>query len=497
MVDNNPDNYPNMSHPTMSAAAQNLDIIKQKFLWISDHVPCFGIRGDNITVIKEPVEFYKTVMDMFAQAQHRIVIASLYLGTGVLEKQLVQSIETACEQAVVSGNTDFQVHILLDFNRGTRGGHSSSRSMLLPLVQKYKDLVHVHLYHTPDLRGLVRRYLPERINETVGLNHMKIYLADDDFVISGANLSDSYFTDRQDRYIAFRQCRHMADYWRDIVTSTARFSFQLQGDNSVTYPTSSPHPYEGPDGGKEFKHFAHQCITSVNKTWNTRTDSSSFCDQSSIERTGYDTWLFPLIQMGPFQIGDDEFVTEQLFRKAQSSDKLVLASGYFNLTRNYLDVILKESSGNFDILTASPEANGFHGATGISQYIPAVYTLIASQFHGEVRHAKQEERIALYEYSRPYWTFHGKGLWYYVDPSRFPVLTLIGSPNFGYRSVYRDLECQVAVVTANPALQLQLKQENDRLSEQCEAVTEATFQHADRAVPLIPRLFTSIIKHYF
>ncbi|KAH3734906.1 hypothetical protein DPMN_041357 [Dreissena polymorpha] len=57
--------------------------------------------------------------------------------------------------------------------------------MLLPLVQKYKDLVHVHLYHTPDLRGLVRRYLPERINETVGLNHMKIYLADDDFVISG------------------------------------------------------------------------------------------------------------------------------------------------------------------------------------------------------------------------------------------------------------------------------------------------------------------------
>ncbi|KAH3734907.1 hypothetical protein DPMN_041358 [Dreissena polymorpha] len=62
MVDNNPDNYPNMSHPTMSAAAQNLDIIKQKFLWISDHVPCFGIRGDNITVIKEPVEFYKTVM---------------------------------------------------------------------------------------------------------------------------------------------------------------------------------------------------------------------------------------------------------------------------------------------------------------------------------------------------------------------------------------------------------------------------------------------------
>jgi CDP-diacylglycerol--glycerol-3-phosphate 3-phosphatidyltransferase len=57
--------------------------------------------------------------------------------------------------------------------------------MLLPLLEKYGDKVQVYLYHTPDLRGFWKKFLPERMNEIVGLNHMKIYLADNDFIISG------------------------------------------------------------------------------------------------------------------------------------------------------------------------------------------------------------------------------------------------------------------------------------------------------------------------
>lgn len=50
------------------------------------------------------------------------------------------------------------------------------------------------------------------------------------------------------------------------------------------------------------------------------------------------------------------------------------------------------------------------------------------------------------------------GLWLYLAGSSLPCLTLIGSPNFGYRSVHRDLEAQVAIVTKNKSLQQQFHQ---------------------------------------
>lgn len=50
------------------------------------------------------------------------------------------------------------------------------------------------------------------------------------------------------------------------------------------------------------------------------------------------------------------------------------------------------------------------------------------------------------------------GLWYYLQGQDRPCLTLIGSPNFGYRSVHRDLEAQIAIVTENEELQSQLQE---------------------------------------
>ena len=41
-----------------------------------------------------------------------------------------------------------------------------------------------------------RKVLPQRWNEIVGLQHCKVYIFDDSVIISGANLSSDYFTDR-------------------------------------------------------------------------------------------------------------------------------------------------------------------------------------------------------------------------------------------------------------------------------------------------------------
>ena len=97
----------------------------------------------------------------------------------------VQCIHDACEKASVSETESFEVVILLDHTRGSRGGNQSSRAMLIPLIQQFGSRVQVYLYHTPDLRGWLKKLVPERFDETVGLTHMKIYLVDDDFIISG------------------------------------------------------------------------------------------------------------------------------------------------------------------------------------------------------------------------------------------------------------------------------------------------------------------------
>lgn len=57
--------------------------------------------------------------------------------------------------------------------------------MLLPLLRRFASQMRVSLYHTPDLRGLLRLLVPQRFNETIGVQHIKVYLFDDSVIISG------------------------------------------------------------------------------------------------------------------------------------------------------------------------------------------------------------------------------------------------------------------------------------------------------------------------
>ena len=81
------------------------------------------------------------------------------------------------------------------------------------------------------------------------------------------------------------------------------------------------------------------------------------------------------------------------------------------------------------------QVNGFFQAKGIAGYIPVAYIYIARQFFEEVQRFDQSQRIQLFEYFRENWTFHAKGLWYYLPQKTLPSLTFVGSPNFGKRGM--------------------------------------------------------------
>lgn len=60
-----------------------------------------------------------------------------------------------------------------------------------------------------------------------------------------ANLSDSYFTNRQDRYVLLQDCAEIADFFTELVDAVGDVSLQLQGDNTVQVVDGMVHPYKG------------------------------------------------------------------------------------------------------------------------------------------------------------------------------------------------------------------------------------------------------------
>lgn len=72
---------------------------------------------------------------------------------------------------------------------------------------------------------------------------------------------------------------------------------------------------------------------------------------------------------------------------------------------------------------------------------------------------------------------------------------MVGSANYGYRSVDRDLEAQMTIVTRNAALQQALDSEQQRLFQSVEAVTEESL--TTRPIPFWVRCVVAAFRKLF
>ena len=129
--------------------------------------------------------------------------------------------------------------------------------------------------------------------------------------------------------------------------------------------------------------------------------------------------------------------------------------------------------------------------------IPDAFTRFAREFFNKIQKYGQSERITLHEYLRSQWTFHAKGLWYSPPREDFPTLTLVGSPNFGHRSLKRDLENQTALITTNIGLRRQLYGECGHVYKYGCQVTNHTFALNERKVPLWAVVVSTFTRSFF
>lgn len=261
-----------------------------------------------------------------------------------------------------------------------------------------------------------------------------------------ANLSTDYFTNRQDRYIMFKQQPELSSYYHDLVKLVSDCSYQLLPSESK-YKLAIKDK-EMADPVKESKRYKYQMNTKINQFIENSYKNTTHPDSDM------DTAVLPVIQMGPFHIRQDEKLTLELLSIANQNKNqwtIHLTSGYFNFTEKYKSFILK-TRARFRFLTASPEANGFFNSKGVSRFLPPAYTYIERQFYKQVKKANRQSEISIEEYKRPGWTYHAKGLWVTLENEQLPSATMIGSPNFGQRSSERDLEAQALVLTNNDQL---------------------------------------------
>ncbi|KAJ1836739.1 CDP-diacylglycerol--glycerol-3-phosphate 3-phosphatidyltransferase [Coemansia sp. RSA 2711] len=448
----------------------------QVFAPLAKNRPVFKISKP-ITVIREPQQFYRDLLHGIKHARRRICLSSLYIGSD--ETQLISALDRALEQ-----NPALQLCVLLDCLRGTRTDATgmSSAALLSPLVARFgAERVQVAMYHTPALSGLSKQAWPQRYNEAFGLQHIKAYVFDDEVIVSGANLSRDYFTNRQDRYMRIPD-RQFTDYFAGLIATISQFSFRVLADDrasryrlqmapSVADPTREPRAF----------------IREANERM------AEFLQRAELEHaveagavSEHDTLAIPTVQMRQLGITQDEAHMAEFFDLVNTfarshGCRSLMASAYFNFSDQYKRSVL-DSASRWDLLVASPQANGFYTAKGISQFIPDMYSIIEHEF---VRAASARARgdISIEEYARAGWTFHGKGVWCYLN-QKLPQLTMIGSPNYGYRSIYRDLEAQVTVILGSAQLQTDIHQEALGLLSHSKIVSQDELQQRARGSPL-------------
>ena len=97
-----------------------------------------------------------------------------------------------------------KITMLMDYMRGTRANKKgeSSQTVLSPLkLDNFDKQVRLGFYHNPDTGMLKGKYSSGPTKEIFGVHHMKLNVFDNNVLITGANLSEDYFTVREDRCI--------------------------------------------------------------------------------------------------------------------------------------------------------------------------------------------------------------------------------------------------------------------------------------------------------
>lgn len=471
--------------------------------------PRFELKSGQIDILDDPKIFYSTLKDKISKAKTRVFLSSLYIGK--TQHDLMDSLADA-----LSREPNLTVDILVDCIRSTRDlPKHSSASLLSELVRQFgNDRVNVRLYHTPNLNGWEAKLVPKRFNEIYGLQHMKIYGIDDEVILSGANLSQDYFVNRQDRYWVFKD-KYLANYYHRVQSTVGKLSYKLISSNNkigfhLDWPTGNftSQPHMNVD---QFIKDATRYLVPVLKS----KVENEISEVDPLD-TEIKTIVYPVSSFTPLLKSDQSTELLAINRILALLDEkrahFTLTAGYFNVFPSIWSR-LTHARCSGDVIIASPESNSFYQSGGISKYLPNAYVYISHLFlkdilvnEGQIPHktavmkimdfgyklynnistsfyapatrqtitpvtsnVDKPNRIKLLEWRRGTvntlngWSYHAKGIWITLPNEEAPCITVVGSSQYTQRAYGLDLESNAVVITLDEELKAKMQTEIDNL----------------------------------
>lgn len=453
----------------------------------------FHLDGSEVHVLHSPDEYYRELRTQIQGAKRHVALSALYLGTGEMESTLIDDLGELLEREPKS-----KVTFIFDFNRAHRLwqlGDNNKQEVpqyhtLLPLLRKYGEKrVSLKLYEMPPTSALKQR-MSQQAKEILGVYHVKFSMVDDNVIVTGANLSEEYFDNRQDRYLVVPGGA-MAPFFESFIGALSKLCFHVNSDGSMKSPELS-----------------HESSKSLLMGVLTSTHSAAAKRDGGGGDT--DTVVVPFMQHAPVGIEQEsqrvprllQYLTDITATSFLRCASLVVSSPYpsfrQDLTDGVTDAALAISNAHPSgipksataVISAETSAHGFGGerGLGVKALIPKLHDHILASSLGasldRIKAAKdvnwaasKAEPVTTMRYRREGWSFHSKGIWAEVvnrgsDGGRGAAasITFVGSSNMGERSLGRDMELGFMMVTKNKALQEALAQEVARTLKYCQQV---------------------------
>ncbi len=402
----------------------------------------------------------------------RIALATLYVGTGDLELELVHQI--AKIQRSRHGKID--IDFLVDFHRGQRltspGKHEAwAGKNALSSVQMLKNVENsnCYLFKSPAMNAIEDAVLRGTAREICGVQHMKIYVFDDYSLISGANLSDTYFTNRQDRYFLIKSSE-LANYLQNMIKTIGKFSFKTGSKDFIQKPELS--------GEENFKEKIEDFV-------NPSKDMSFHDERNNV-------LIFPSFQLGSYSLNQEKNLLKDVFSNCDSEHHIQLASAYLNFP-DFINDMIMQASNPTTLITANIDANGFFGAKGLKSLVPQFYESLTYTMHHSLSQSKYPEQKALHLYSRLDWSYHQKGLWISSKKNHVPFLVSIGSSNYGIRSFSRDLESSFYMISHDTEFQRKVGMEQEHIRPYLRRSVKISAPEYQRPIKIMTRFLSQYL----
>ena len=386
--------------------------------------PMFVHPARDVLFIQSPSKFHSTILDLIRLSREKLVISSLYIGCSHtkgddLSREVVDALR---EKLTTIENENFTLKVLVDGMRSTRTQDNS--------IMVLEQLKHDFPNHQVEIHPMVvaNPFFSKTLGKLLGnfeatsrLQHMKYIILDDDVLVTGANLSGEYFTTRKDRYVLIKNSPSLASFYSDLT------SLLIMATSRQPPPRSK---------------VKDKLLDLL------RPRTFSFENKPVFNQSNDKVYLFPSLQIPWLEIQHEETLITTLLGMARKMDvKIHFSTAYFNLApiiQKYFFEGSPVSSPNptvhetkkldhdlssfSSIVTSAPACNSFFRAKWPKRMIPSVYENLLQQFASTLRE-KNITNLRLFQYRRPKWTYHAKGLFLAHNDAIF--LTQIGSSNYG------------------------------------------------------------------